>query len=279
MNPTVTLKADGFYQATRRMAEQSVVAGEEAIHSLAGVMFRKLIRLSAEAWDTGRYKRAWEVAYAMLGIEPVAITPLRESRFAARHRAALEAQATRWERERQRWQDIVSRYEKRSGHQRWKSYKEAVRILDRVGDLEDITIEQLEAIDRAPGEGEGPAVVVFGRRSRATTQSGSRSLRSRFRTSQLARAHVKVHGGRASIFQDGQRWMVYGANMEPHARIVESGDRGKGAQRILARALADAKAVGFRRSALKKYLKTTTLGVPGVKAPGNGIIAVQADEE
>lgn len=268
------LQADSFHQQMQSMRQRSVQAGYGAVRELGGVVFRKLIVYAQEAFDTGRYLRGWQMASNKAGLGPTPLEPLRTSRWDAKNRHRLQMQADRWALERERWVNIVLSYERRKGFKpSWKSYKEAVRILDRVGDLEDHALAQLENINKSPAEraeGEGPAIFIAGRKSRAKLDKGRGSARSMFRISQVERAILTTFGGDGRIYRQGEAWVVFGVNKEPHARIVEKN------KRILARALADARSVGFTRRSAKEYLKTVAAGL-SVNAGGGGSVATLAE--
>lgn len=211
------------------------------------------------AYDTGRYARAYAMGHNMLvgvgdaGVLPMPLPALRPSDYLGLIRRRTELQLKRLEKAHVRWTGLKERDERKPNHRRWKSYRQKLKILDRIERSMELAIEHYKTAIRADraglaGDAEGAAAIFI----------GGRATKTQFRVSNLGRVDVKIHGGSASLHRVGGQSLVEMRNAEPHARIVERRTR------LMARAIAGARrdAPGLRRIGAK-HLALLTVNAQG----------------
>ena len=235
----------GMLRRNNVMRKNMTDAKEKALAVAGSVATRVMFDLAnIEARDTARYMSGWGEAHNDLGVAIVALPPIVAHKGSTNplfdQQEKLERQVERLlaiEKRMLAWKKIhEERMAKRVRSKRvWKSHKKMLRKLDRIANVTDKAIGEL---DKFLGQKVG-VIVIGGRRSRS----------GRFGKSQLATVRLEPKGGTASITTVGSTSLLTLHNREPHASLVERNTR------IGARGLAYARSeLGLRRVS-KKYLK------------------------
>ncbi len=252
---TAKWNTDGMKRKTKAALLASPLARRAAVGQLLGVV-APLITAEGPK-DTNRWVRGWQIAsnqaIAASGAGAGSIQvvlPVRASRFAQEQHDRLEMQYFRWMRIREEWVRRVQEWEQYPNHRQWRSWREAMATLNKVGDAEDRAFLALQAF-RAQRQG---AIVVWGRSSssgetpmkaweRIRAASGghadaatSSRVRRQVRLSSLARVFPTAFGGSGRLYDSGDATVAEIRNLEPHAFIVEK--RVHAARRAVSRARA-----------------------------------------
>lgn len=236
MRPVVTIDTRIYDRAVKAMISGSIEACDASIRDLAEPRVRAAAIESNQHADTGRFRRSLQQAHNDLGRGVIPLTPLRRSRAYRDWRPRLLKTAEKWERIERGYLDLVRDYEAK-GRTHWKRYRELKKTLDKIGDVRDRTIENLEAIDAQGGEG----AIVIGSRRRA---------KRKYALSNLEQVVTKVYGGRSTITREGDVTVCEMRSMEPHARLEEK-RRG-----ILRRNLSTPQSDGGAQDSYVRVMKT-----------------------
>lgn len=203
LNRRINLMRRGSPSAARDAAAElgHLASGQAVKHTLAAGVF-----------DTGRYLRGWQEVHnqfaAMAGRPTLPIAPLRPSRYTGQNLDRLTSQVSHWTEIERRWALRRGAVEKHPRHALWPSYKQLVRSHEKVKKI----LGRARATLEVYRSGDGTALVIGGRRTKNAVSY-----------SRLATLRTKVFGGRATVFNAAGTWWARGANLEPHARLVEYG--------------------------------------------------------
>lgn len=220
MPATVTrVDISGAMAKLRRLESNRALAGQRGVSVLATAATGDMVVQAAiSARDTQRYMRGWTISHndaagMTLGeVGPKVLPAVLPGKYAEKIRPRLVGQYQKWKAIEENLLRLKAADERRGKgkEQDWPSYRRLMKTLDKIGDIVDRTIEQIEAYDKAVVEGTtGTAVVIGGRR---TKRPG---------ISNVSRISFKLYGGSARVFTQAGRTFVEIKNMEPHARIIE----------------------------------------------------------
>lgn len=222
-------------------------AGRAAVSDMASQALQRMIAKSPK--DTGRYKRGWEVAHnALPGVAPVPVTPVRQSTQTQQMRVRLQKQVQNWEEIERRWASRIKGYEARPGHEKWASYRDALRKQTKVKQIAERARQELKSFESSPG-----AVLIGGRRGKSPYRLGA-----------LATVRTSSLGGRATLLNTSRGWIADIRNLEPHARLVEYGSGVAPGRFVVKQGLAMVRSLGARRVP-QKYLREVLRGT-GMKS-------------
>lgn len=191
-------------------------SGRAAAHELGYLGAGQAVKftLQAQVNDTGRYLRAWQDVYnqfaRLAGHPSIPLQPLRPSRYTGQNLDRLRSQVVKWREIQRRWALRRGSVERHPRHTLWPSYQRLLKLqakVDRILARAETTLEVYQSND-------GTAVVIGGRRTKMQVSY-----------SRLASIRTKLYGGSATIAFIAGKWWARGANMEPHARLVEYGIR------------------------------------------------------
>lgn len=254
---TAETRLDAFRGHLQRMDRATPQARRALVATGAGFVLQRAVQLANQrARDTGRYVRAYQEAYnRTLLLAPevsgfvggsmrmTAVTPSKHIRKVFPRLNALLKKFTGLERALlAEVRAEESRIKPNKGRLAWLKKR-----LDKVGNVTDRVIEQLDAIDRA-GEGYRYGIVI-----------GARRTKGLLTVSRVDTVHLRIYGGSARFVGDG---VLEVRNMEPHARIVA---RREGIER---QALASLRGTGVQRAG-RAYLAALQRA-SGVKMIGSG---------
>lgn len=250
---------DRDYRNTmRRLKSQARPTAQVAVRELAAVILRDVVhQAQTEANDTGRYKRAYELAHNQLGVGALPVTTPRESSYWQANKQRIEEQLRRiekrianQERQLEVWNDRASSNWGISSGRETGALKIVTKIEEELARLRRVrkrAIQIVEQTDAAPAG----TVVIFGR-------GGGRH---RWSNQKLITIRPRLYGGSATQFDLAGTPAVRIVNAEPHARIVEFH---KG---LMRKSLFSARATGLRRvSATYVRRMQATAGAPGRKS-------------
>lgn len=199
--PMISTRIDttGLRRKIAAIRRESPRALDEVDHRVAdGVMADVIL---AAPRDTNRYVRGMAEAANAAGLGPFAVPALRPGKFAAEAKVRLEKQL-------QKWQTIVSRYERTNRTDKW--YQRAVKTRDRAA-------QELAKWDPY-------ATIIFGGKGRKLEVT----------------VRNKVYGGTGLRLVRAGRVVYVLHNKEAHASIVE------GRTRLLKVAMTRARTFGMR---------------------------------
>jgi hypothetical protein len=212
---TADTKLDLYRGQLRAMDRSTPLARRAFVATGAAVVMQRAVQLSnTRARDTGRYVRAQQEAYnqivstvpeasALVG-GMIRVTTIGPSSFVKNVFPRLKTKLAKFmEIERTLLAELRSEeaaLRPNKGRIGWVK-----RRLDKVGDVTDRIISQLEAIDKS-GEAYKYAIVI-----------GARKTKGLFTLSRIDTVHLPVYGGSARFVGDA---VLEVRNREPHARIV-----------------------------------------------------------
>jgi hypothetical protein len=209
----------GMKRRHDKMRQLSHDANKALAENRARAVALKILELSANIHDTGRFKRSWEMVANDFGAA-VPLTALRPSKAAGKFRPILEKQADFAAGRRRFWLEVVRNIQARLASTDAENktaisvdrerLSRARRQLDRWGNYEDAALEQIEAIDSLPTD--ASALLISGRKTKSASARG-----------RLATLRTKVYGGIGDSFAAAGGWIARGRSLEPHAIFVERG--------------------------------------------------------
>lgn len=279
---SVKVDATNAHKKLRAMRENGIPAAEEAARVMGGTTISAIIALirAANAIDTGRYIRSWQMSRGMLaggnGGDDASMKPLRKSGRSGQYRKRLAAEIVKWNEINNKWAGIVELYESspdRPTARRWNQYKKAVRTKQKVEDIYAETKARYREF-LSSNSAEVPSIIIGAKRIKRESISMAR----------LTQVHAKIFGGYAHVRRTSTGAMVIAASREPHAKIVEYGLGRKSsevlgnlggvkfknipARRFIQRALAATKSHGITFGAADAYLRRVTSGTGTYRGTG-----------
>lgn len=244
----VSFYGDVGLRKLRAMRANTRPAGERAVAEVAARALRVMIAKAKAHSDTNRYVRGWELAHNQLpGVAPVGVSAVKPSRLTDQLQKRLEKQADYWREQQRRWDRNIANYETRQGHERWASYRQALRTQAKVREIAARAQQELDTFKNSPG-----AILV-----------GGRAGKSRYRLGALATTRAIPLGGYSRLYDSPTGWVADIRNREPHARIVEYGGKTAPARLVVRTGLAAVRTIGARRVSAK-YREEVVRGT-GVK--------------
>ena len=213
-------------------------AAVEAVKDLAAPRVKLAIaEIGARAYDTGRMKRATEMAHNTIGRGVVPLTPIRSSKYAKRYLQQFRHSYIRLS-------EIERRLEKKKfrleqwGRQRSKEYRQTLKNIARIGKVLDRLSDNIRRVDAEPD-----AIVIGG----FGGANGRRRAKSPFALSNVAQVVTKFYGGTTTVIPSGNTVRFVMTIREPHAFLVDRRTK------IVSRAMLGATSVGTRQ-AFRRYV-------------------------
>jgi hypothetical protein len=229
------VSTQGLQRRLAGLSSAAPEAGETAVQIMAQEFLGSVVDASPR--DTNRYVRGWMEAGNKAGVSSYALPQIEPSRFADRFAARLERQLVEWEQKLEEaerieryWRELhQERYVAKGRTDKWerdllKKAKAAAARVEKTRGLVTIAREQVDKYHAG-------AVVIWGR-----------SVKREFSKGQLATVREQAYGGDGKMMRNGWGTVVLLHNLEAHASIVEK------RLRIVARATARLRAVGFKRA-------------------------------